>query len=331
MYARISSAWWSGRLRGASDAACRLYCYLQASPHGNRIGLYRLPVAYIMEDLDWEKRKTEDTIKELTESGLIDYDWEGRCVFIPDYIELNSLKIGGREKAAQRDLVELPPTQLLHSLHRRLVAQGGLESFVEDVEEEIQRRRVGRTEWLSLEGMNAERKGVSALCGHNAGHNGEHDESIMPGIPRRRERSSNSLSEVEVEVEVQDQEEVGEQKEEATNETIDEIIDYLNEVSSSRFRHIEGNRKHIRARLSEGATPDDLKLIAEHKTEQWGDDPAQREYIRPVTLYGRTTKFDGYLSAAIYWAENGRPRLRGPTMEEELRRTKEWAEEAEDG
>ena len=307
MYARIESTWWCGRLRGASDAACRLYCYLHAPPHGNRIGLYRLPVPYIMEDLDWGKRKAEDTIQELTKSGLIDYDWEGRCVFIPDYIELNSLKIGGREKTALRDLVELPPTRLLHSLHRRLAEQGGLEDFVEAVEEEIQRRRIGRTEELTLEGINVERKDVSESCAHSDGDNA----SIMPGTPSKSKSKSKSKRERE------------EEEKKKWNPKVNEVIDYLNAVTDQAFRHVDGNQRNIRARLKDGATVDDLKAIVDHKTMQWGG-TEQEQYLRPLTLFGRTTTFDGYLASAIKWVKAGCPE---EGTSGELKRTLQEAED----
>lgn len=90
----------------------------------------------------------------------------------------------------------------------------------------------------------------------------------------------------------------------------DRVIDALNAHSGVKaFRHVEGNRGHIRQRLREGLTEDELILIVEHKCAEWLGTEAQ-SYLRPVTLFGRTTHFDGYLAAAQRWDQQGRPAIR---------------------
>ena len=98
------------------------------------------------------------------------------------------------------------------------------------------------------------------------------------------------------------------------NELADQVIDHLNKLTGSRYRHSESSRKHIRARISEGCTVNELKLIVDHKTEQWiGTE--QEEYLRPLTLFGRVTLFEGYLSNAIRWAEKSEPMKPKPEKE----------------
>ena len=50
----------------------------------------------------------------------------------------------------------------------------------------------------------------------------------------------------------------------------------------------------------------DLKLVIDYKTCQWGRDEKMREYLRPQTLFG-VEKFDSYLAAAQEWDAKGRP------------------------
>lgn len=78
---------------------------------------------------------------------------------------------------------------------------------------------------------------------------------------------------------------------------IRECIEHLNRVTGSRFRPASDNAtNHIGARLEQGHTLADLKLVIDHKATEWlGKDPWQ-SYLRPRTLFG--SKFDGYLEAA---------------------------------
>ena len=92
------------------------------------------------------------------------------------------------------------------------------------------------------------------------------------------------------------------------NRQADEVIDYLNQKTHSRFRHSEASRKYIRARIQEGSSAGDCKLIIDHKAAQWMGTEFE-QYLNPETLF-RPTKFERNLNAAIKWEEAGRPDLR---------------------
>ncbi|MEH8953029.1 conserved phage C-terminal domain-containing protein, partial [Klebsiella pneumoniae] len=63
---------------------------------------------------------------------------------------------------------------------------------------------------------------------------------------------------------------------------------------------------NIRARLREGHTVPDLKLVIDVKHEHWHGNDEQYQYMRPETLFG-PKKFEGYLQSAIRWDAKGRP------------------------
>jgi len=85
----------------------------------------------------------------------------------------------------------------------------------------------------------------------------------------------------------------------------DTVIDYLNSVANTKFRHTEHSRQHIIARLSEGLTVDECKLIIDHKADQWLPDPKMAEWVNPITLF-RPTKCEKNLNAAKRWESKGR-------------------------
>lgn len=78
-------------------------------------------------------------------------------------------------------------------------------------------------------------------------------------------------------------------------EAVTEIIDYLNERAHKNYKpNSKTTRRHINARLTEGYTVSDFKLVIGKKCSEWlGTDMEQ--YLRPETLFG--SKFEGYLNA----------------------------------
>ena len=73
----------------------------------------------------------------------------------------------------------------------------------------------------------------------------------------------------------------------------DEIISYLNQVTSKSFKNVETHKKLIKARWHEKATLDDFKKVIDNKSSEWlGTDMAK--YLQPSTLFGN--KFDQYLN-----------------------------------
>jgi len=75
------------------------------------------------------------------------------------------------------------------------------------------------------------------------------------------------------------------------------IVEYLNEKTGKAFKtNNKSTIGHINARLAEGFTIDDFKLVIDNRVNKWGDDLKMSEYLRPETLF--STKFEGYLNSA---------------------------------
>ena len=76
--------------------------------------------------------------------------------------------------------------------------------------------------------------------------------------------------------------------------TIVEIVSFLNNVTSSKFRDSsDKTRSLIKSRLNENYTIIDFKRVIETKHSQWNG-TEQEKYLRPETLFGN--KFEGYLN-----------------------------------
>ena len=74
----------------------------------------------------------------------------------------------------------------------------------------------------------------------------------------------------------------------------EKVILYLNEKAGSTFSTKGTNIELIAARISEGFTISDFKLVVDKKVIDWkGTD--QQKYLRPITLFSKT-KFENYLN-----------------------------------
>lgn len=76
----------------------------------------------------------------------------------------------------------------------------------------------------------------------------------------------------------------------------EEVVDHLNQRAGTHYKPTTANtRKLIKARLKEGFTVDEIKLVIDKKCADWLNNPAMVEYLRPETLFGN--KFESYLNA----------------------------------
>lgn len=103
---------------------------------------------------------------------------------------------------------------------------------------------------------------------------------------------------------------IEEAREEVDFSETDSIIDHLNVKAKGEFRHSKHSRQPIGARMSEGASVADCKLLIDFKCMDWIGDGRQEQYLRPQTLFA-PSHFEGYLSAAKRWDAKGRPSKNG--------------------
>ena len=81
-----------------------------------------------------------------------------------------------------------------------------------------------------------------------------------------------------------------------SGEIVKTVISYLNSRAGTAYKATgEKTKKLIGARVNDGFTVDDFKIVIDNKVEEWGKPPKPGEkdmriYIRPETLFG--TKFE---------------------------------------
>jgi len=89
-----------------------------------------------------------------------------------------------------------------------------------------------------------------------------------------------------------------------TPDAVPGLIAYFNEKCGTTFKaNGKSTTGHLKARLRDGFTAEDIKAVIDHKAEEWGSDAKMVKFLRPITLFG-PEKFEGYLQEA----RRGRPR-----------------------
>lgn len=77
-----------------------------------------------------------------------------------------------------------------------------------------------------------------------------------------------------------------------------EVLTFLNLKTGRDYQPVTANLGLIEARLKEGATVEDLRMVIARKWRDWKDDEKMRIYARPATLFN-ATKFAQYRGECV--------------------------------
>ena len=92
---------------------------------------------------------------------------------------------------------------------------------------------------------------------------------------------------------------------EFNNNIYKEAVDYLNQKAGTKYKSNSKNTtKHIQARINEGYTVEDFKIVIDKKCSEWLNTDMEK-YLCPETLFG--SKFEKYLNQKIIYKNIGIP------------------------
>lgn len=104
-----------------------------------------------------------------------------------------------------------------------------------------------------------------------------------------------------------------------------EIIDYLNQKASTKYRSTgKATRRYIETRLNENFLIEDFKTVIDKKCSEWMNTEMQ-SYLRPQTLFG--TKFESYLNQKVGRKKNQFNNFEQKDMSDELDKLNEIFEQ----
>ncbi len=92
-YGKVYTAFWQDpSMRALSEDARTLALYLLTCPHGNLIGLFRLPDAYVSDDLQWTMQRVSKGFAELFRKGFCQRDEGTNMLVIPKFVKWNAFE-----------------------------------------------------------------------------------------------------------------------------------------------------------------------------------------------------------------------------------------------
>ena len=109
-YGVVRVRFWEWAKRKHLNAEEReLALYLLTSPHGNSLGCFRLPMAYLCDDLGKGIETVTQTVSRLSEIGFLERDEETGWTWIIGFLEHNPIPNRNVGKAVEKQLDAVPP------------------------------------------------------------------------------------------------------------------------------------------------------------------------------------------------------------------------------
>ncbi|WP_397321961.1 conserved phage C-terminal domain-containing protein [Pantoea agglomerans] len=84
-----------------------------------------------------------------------------------------------------------------------------------------------------------------------------------------------------------------------------EVLRHLNKVTGAKHTEAQSSMGHIKSRLKDGFTVEELCLVVDYKHAHW-EGTEEYQYMRPKTLF-IPGNLPGYLQSATKWDKAGRP------------------------
>ena len=116
-YATVHTKMWQdNKFRSLDQPTRMLFLYLLTSPHGNMIGYYYLPKAYIVADTGMDARQVEGAVQTLQQLGMVLYDDDSQMILLKQFLKYNPISNENQVKGAVQLIKELPESWLIMEL-----------------------------------------------------------------------------------------------------------------------------------------------------------------------------------------------------------------------
>lgn len=111
----VHSRYWSWAMEnGLNDSTKVIGAYLLSCDHGNSIGCFKCPIAYVSDDLGNPSQTVSKGFQKLFETGFLVFCKPSRYVFLPKYLKWNPLKNPNQVKGAL-DIIGILPSSFTNT------------------------------------------------------------------------------------------------------------------------------------------------------------------------------------------------------------------------
>ena len=236
--------------------------YLITSPHATMIGIYYLPIAFIVHETGIPYEAALNGLDNLTKADFCSYDpceeyvWvHGMAQYqISDQLKPNDNRVKYINQQYQ-GLPKLPFQQRFFEKYKDIFFLSPFEGSCKPLSSQKQEQE--------QEQEQEQKEKKTALCSHNA--------SSPKKIVSQTERHDDPLR-IEA---------IG-------------ILDFLSEKAERKFENEEHSINLIKARLKSGSTRKNCFQIIAKKTREWKKDEKMNAFLRPSTIFSKNN-FSKYL------------------------------------
>ncbi len=116
----VSHIWRDLGVRELSKLSKLLWSYLINNEHINSLGLYYMPVGYVIADLQFNQKEFADCMAEIEKAGMLAYDERCCFVLLKKFLKHNAIANQKHLQGAISQLTSLPRTPLIAKLRDAL-------------------------------------------------------------------------------------------------------------------------------------------------------------------------------------------------------------------
>lgn len=282
------------RLTPLQPSGQALWLYLLTGPHTTQIpGLYRAGKAAMAEDLGWSTEALHEALQEALNEGMAEADFSARVIWIKNAINYNTPESVNVVKSWAGEWELIPECDLKREAWDTLKAR--LDAISE---------AYGKAFVMACRKPNPKPNSMPNGKGcANQEQEQEQEQDKVNIVGANTETESFALTPQEA-TETPPSQPPAKPKTRVNGKEVSEVIEYLNHQTGKAFRvktpdghKLTTNAEIILARLREGYTPSQAKLVIGHMTDKWGRDDKMRDYLTPQTLF-RPSNFPKYLAEA---------------------------------
>lgn len=237
--------------------------YILTNPFTTQLGIYNMSVKNAAFQLGYSVESVQNLLDRFENKyGIIFYSKETKEIAIKNYLRHSIIKGGAPVRDCLiSEMKKVKNKDLIANVFSHLKGNEELNETVKSIIAEYE-----------------EKNGILLYC------NDKENE-------KEKENDNDNENENDNEVSYPDS------HNESLNDTFKAIIEYLNSCAGTSYKHSSKKTQScIHARLADGFTLEDFKIVIDKKCAEWIGTEYEK-YLRPETLFG--TKFEGYLNARI--------------------------------
>jgi hypothetical protein len=123
-YGKIHSSFWTSQdIRDAGEDGRTLAAYLLTSPHSNMLGCFRVPLAYVSDDLKWPLERVLEGFEKLTQRVWLTFDKGSEWVVIHKFLKWNQPENPNVVRASEKLFAQIPGSSNVKAILAGVIAE----------------------------------------------------------------------------------------------------------------------------------------------------------------------------------------------------------------